>query len=65
VIKHLEQDSLYVWQNENAIASMAAYGGITPNGIRVKSVYTPTEYICTDGGYQRLRFSVIENNITL
>ena len=44
VIRHLEQDSLYVWENNNRLVSMAAYGGITPNGIRVNSVYTPLEH---------------------
>ena len=44
VIRHLEQDSLYVWENKNRLVSMAACGGTTPNGIRVKSVYTPLEY---------------------
>ena len=44
VIRHLEQDSLYVWENRDLPVSMAAYGGKTPHGIRVKSVYTPAEY---------------------
>ena len=43
VIKNLEQDSLYVWENSN-IVSMAACGGKTPHGIRVKSVYTSPKY---------------------
>ena len=44
VIRHLEQDSFYVWQNEDKAVSMAAFGGTTPNGIRIGSVYTPPEY---------------------
>ena len=44
VIRHIEQNSLYVWGNKNQPVSMAACGGKTPNGIRVNSVYTPYEY---------------------
>ena len=44
VIRHLEEDSLYIWKNKNRLVSMAAFGGTTPNGIRVKSVYTPREH---------------------
>lgn len=39
----LKQGSLYVWQN-NIVVSMVAYGGVTPNGIRINAVYTPPEY---------------------
>ena len=39
-IRHLEENSLYVWEN-NKLVSMASYGGKTPNGIRIGSVYTP------------------------
>lgn len=41
--RHLENKSLFVWQGET-IVSMAAYGGATPNGIRINAVYTPPEY---------------------
>lgn len=41
--RHLENKSLFVWQN-NVIVSMAAYGGATPNGIRINAVYTPPEH---------------------
>jgi len=44
VVRHLKQDGLYVWKNNNRVVSMAACGGRTPHGIRVKSVYTPPEY---------------------
>ena len=44
VIRHLEQDSFYIWENKNRLVSMAAFGGTTPNGIRIGSVYTPPEY---------------------
>ena len=44
VIRHLEQDSFYIWENKNKLVSMAAFGGTTPNGIRVGSVYTPPEH---------------------
>lgn len=41
--RHLKNDSLFVWQDD-AIVSMAVYGGTTPNGIRINAVYTPPEY---------------------
>lgn len=41
--RHLKNNSLFVWQDD-AIVSMAAYGGATPNGIRINAVYTPLEY---------------------
>lgn len=41
--RHLENKSLFVWQDDT-IVSMAAYGGATPNGIRINAVYTPPEY---------------------
>ena len=41
--RHLENKSLFVWQ-DNITVSMAACGGATPNGIRVNAVYTPPEY---------------------
>jgi uncharacterized protein len=41
--KHLKNNSLYVWQDQVAV-SMAAFGGTTPNGVRVNAVYTPPEY---------------------
>ncbi|MGL5939950.1 MAG: GNAT family N-acetyltransferase [Waterburya sp.] len=41
--KHLKNKSLYVWQDQ-VVVSMAAFGGATPNGIRVNAVYTPPEY---------------------
>ena len=40
---HLENQSLFVWQ-DNVTVSMAACGGATPNGIRINAVYTPPEY---------------------
>ncbi|MDJ0636128.1 MAG: GNAT family N-acetyltransferase [Xenococcaceae cyanobacterium MO_188.B29] len=39
----LKQDSLFVWQDQT-IVSMVAYGGKTPQGIRINAVYTPPEY---------------------
>ena len=39
----LKQGSLYVWQDKTTV-SMVAYGGKTPNGIRINTVYTPPEY---------------------
>jgi uncharacterized protein len=41
--KHLKNNSLCVWQDQVAV-SMAAFGGATPNGVRVNAVYTPPEY---------------------
>jgi uncharacterized protein len=43
VKRKLQKQSLYVWQDRE-IVSMAAYGGTTPNGIRVNAVYTPPEH---------------------
>ena len=43
--RHLENKSLFVWQDKDGeFVSMAAYGGATPNGIRINAVYTPPEY---------------------
>lgn len=43
--RHIENKSLFVWQDKDSVAvSMAAYGGVTPNGIRINAVYTPPEY---------------------
>jgi uncharacterized protein len=42
--RHLKNKSLYVWQDNNTVTSMAACGGTTANGIRINAVYTPTEY---------------------
>ena len=44
VAKNLEKNSLFVWKDSKEIVSMAAYGGKTPNGIRIKSVYTPPQH---------------------
>ena len=41
--RHLENKSLFVWQDRVTV-SMAASGGATPNGIRINAVYTPPEY---------------------
>ena len=41
--RHLENQSLFVWQ-DNVAVSMAACSGATPNGIRINAVYTPPEY---------------------
>ncbi|WP_319421105.1 GNAT family N-acetyltransferase [Pleurocapsa sp. FMAR1] len=41
--RHLKQKSLFVWQDKVSV-SMAAFGGATPNGIRINAVYTPPEY---------------------
>lgn len=41
--KNLEQGSLYVWQDRVSV-SMVAFGGATPNGIRISAVYTPPEH---------------------
>ena len=41
--RHLENQSLFVWQ-DNVTVSMAACSGATPNGIRINAVYTPPEY---------------------
>ncbi|HEY9770362.1 MAG TPA: GNAT family N-acetyltransferase [Coleofasciculaceae cyanobacterium] len=41
--RHLENKSLFVWQDD-VVVSMAAAGGATPNGIRINAVYTPPEY---------------------
>ncbi|MBE9043114.1 GNAT family N-acetyltransferase [Pleurocapsales cyanobacterium LEGE 10410] len=41
--RHLENKSLFVWQDKIAV-SMAAYSGATPNGIRINAVYTPPEH---------------------
>jgi len=38
VIRYIEQDSLYVWENKNQSVSMAACGGKTNKGIRVQSI---------------------------
>jgi predicted GNAT family acetyltransferase len=43
VERNLKKQSLYVWQDRETV-SMAAYGGSTPNGIRVNAVYTPPEH---------------------
>ena len=43
VERKLQNQSLYVWQDRETV-SMAAYGGATPNGIRVNAVYTPPEH---------------------
>jgi uncharacterized protein len=43
VERKLQKQSLYVWQDRETV-SMAAYGGTTPNGIRVNAVYTPPEH---------------------
>ncbi len=37
---HLADQRLFVWEDQEVV-SMAAYGGNTPNGIRVYMVYTP------------------------
>ena len=42
--RHLENKSLFVWQDRVGIVSMAASSGATPNGIRINAVYTPPEY---------------------
>jgi hypothetical protein len=34
---------IYVWEKDEAIMSMAGWGGITPNGLRLMLVYTPME----------------------
>ena len=39
----LKQGSLFVWQDDITV-SMVAYGGKTPQGIRINTVYTPPEY---------------------
>ena len=41
--KNLDNKSLYVWQDKTPV-SMAAFGGATPNGIKVNAVYTPPEH---------------------
>ena len=41
--KNIENRSLYVWQDKVPV-SMAVFGGATPNGIRIGSVYTPPKY---------------------
>ena len=41
--RHLENQSLFVWQDDVTV-SMAACSGATPNGIRINAVYTPPEY---------------------
>lgn len=43
VTRNIEQNSLYVWQYGDSMVSMTACGGKTPNGIRIKSVYTPPQ----------------------
>ena len=42
--RHIKNKSLFVWQDRVGIVSMAAFGGATPNGIRINAVYTPPEY---------------------
>lgn len=37
----IEEERLFVWENEGAMVSMASYQGPTPNGIRVGYVFTP------------------------
>ena len=61
VIRNMEQNSLFVWQNGKNIVSMAAYGGRTPNGIRVKSVYTPSEH--RSKGYATSLVSVMSQHL--
>ena len=39
----LQQGNIYIWE-DNIAVSMVAYGGATPNGIRINAVYTPPEY---------------------
>lgn len=41
--KNLAKNSLYIWQDKIPV-SMAAFGGATPNGIKINAVYTPPEY---------------------
>ena len=41
--KNITKNSLYLWQDEVPV-SMTAFGGATPNGIKVSPVYTPPEY---------------------
>ena len=41
--KNLANKSLYVWVDKE-IVSMAAFGGATPNGVRINAVYTPPEH---------------------
>lgn len=38
-----ERRGLVLWEVDGAVVSMAAYGGPTPNGIRLFAVYTPPE----------------------
>ncbi len=37
------QRAAYLWEDKGRVVSLAAYGGPTPNGIRVGPVYTPPE----------------------
>lgn len=41
--RRLNQNSLYIWQNDVPV-SMAGFSGSTPNGIRINPVYTPPEH---------------------
>ncbi len=42
-LHRLRTRSLYVWEREGRVVSMAAWSGKTPNGVRVNFVYTPPE----------------------
>lgn len=42
--RHLENKSLFIWQDNEAAVSMAACSGATSNGIRINAVYTPPKY---------------------
>ncbi|WP_019507615.1 GNAT family N-acetyltransferase [Pleurocapsa sp. PCC 7319] len=41
--KNLQQKSLFIWQDKVPV-SMAAFGGATPNGVKINAVYTPPEF---------------------
>ncbi len=43
VERHLQRGTAYLWQDETPV-SMACNVGITPNGARISTVYTPPEH---------------------
>jgi hypothetical protein len=40
----VERGTVYLWEREGDVVSMAAAVGPTPNGMRVGAVYTPPEH---------------------
>ncbi|MBN2239258.1 MAG: GNAT family N-acetyltransferase [Dehalococcoidales bacterium] len=41
--RYLKSEQLYLWEDKKPV-SMAAWAGVTPNGVRITMVYTPDEF---------------------